>query len=106
VADGKNRRSLGSRATDIYEPHFVERLFDDMAGTYETVNYLASFGFCDRWRRQFVEKASIRPGMVVCDLMCGMGECWPGLGRLLRGRGRILGVDFSRQMLHGAKVAR
>lgn len=87
---------------NIYDPQFVEQLFDDMARTYARVNRITSFGFSVRWRRQFIEKLEPQPGMVVCDLMTGMGECWPMLVKLTGTGGRIIALDNSRNMLRGA----
>ncbi len=69
-----------------------------MAATYGVVNLVSSLGFCSRWRTQCVGLAAIRPGMVVYDLMCGMGECWPRIAKSLGGAGRIVGVDYSAEM--------
>ena len=88
---------------DIYDPEYVKSLFDEMSSTYEAVNYLSSFGFTHRWRQQFIKKASIRPGMLVCDLMCGMGECWSAITRHLSVDDRLIAQDFSNGMLRGAK---
>lgn len=88
---------------DIYDLEFVERLFDDMAGTYEAMNYITSFGFSRLWRRQFVQRAKLAAGMTVCDWMCGMGECWSGIAAGLQGRGRILAFDLSTAMLKRAR---
>jgi ubiquinone/menaquinone biosynthesis methyltransferase len=88
--------------TDIYDPGFVERLFDEMASSYEAVNYVTSIGFSKRWRRQVVSEAVIQPGMVVCDLMCGMGECWNAIALRLGERDELIGVDLSDKMLQGA----
>lgn len=85
----------------IYEAGFVEKLFDEMSGTNERVNLISSFGSSRRWRRRFVQEASIKPGMVVCDLMCGMGECWPEISRELPTGGRIVALDISGGMLRG-----
>ena len=41
---------------DIYNTEYVEKLFDEMFGTYENVNYAASFGFSKRWRKWFVNR--------------------------------------------------
>jgi demethylmenaquinone methyltransferase/2-methoxy-6-polyprenyl-1,4-benzoquinol methylase len=87
---------------DIHDLAFVEGLFDEMAGTYERVNFITSFGFSKRWRRQFVQKVALQPGMTVCDLMCGMGECWSAIRSGLRDDGRILALDISNGMLRGA----
>ncbi len=88
---------------DIYDPRFVEALFDEMAGTYERTNYVSSFGFSQRWRSQCVDGAAVERGMVVVDLMTGMGECWAALGRKLGECGRIVAVDISSGMLKHAK---
>lgn len=91
--------------TDIYDVQYVESLFDEMSGSYEKVNYLTSFGFSKRWRRQFVEKAAVESDMVVCDLMCGMGECWSAIAGSL-GSGQLLAIDYSNGMLAGARKRR
>jgi ubiquinone/menaquinone biosynthesis methyltransferase len=93
---------LKNRAPDIYDAGFIERLFDEMSGTYERVNYLSSFGFSRRWRKQFVCEASIGSGMTVCDLMCGVGECWEAVCAHLAG-GRLVALDFSGGMLRLAE---
>lgn len=87
---------------DIYDTGFVQKLFDEMAGTYDTVNYLSSFGFSKRWRHQFVRQVALKPGMVLCDLMCGMGECWEAIGPDLTPNDQIVALDFSAGMLRGA----
>ena len=60
----------------IYEPKFVEKLFDKMSNSYSKMNYITSFGFSERWRRKCVEEIQIEKGKNVVDLMTGMGECW------------------------------
>lgn len=89
--------------TDVYDSQFVEKLFDEMAGTYEAVNYLSSFGFSKRWREQFVKLANLQPGMTVYDLTCGMGECWPAIQNTIKSKGRLIGLDLSQAMLAGAE---
>lgn len=83
---------------DMYDPIFVRNLFDEISKTYGVTNYISSFGFCQRWRRQCVELANIAPGMLVYDLMTGMGECWNLINRRLENEGRIVAVDISEVM--------
>jgi len=45
--------------TDIYDAGHIEKLYDEMAGTCETVNYITSSGFSKRWCRQFAHTASV-----------------------------------------------
>lgn len=98
-----SRRLRRTPGTDVYEPGFVRNLFQDMAATYGLVNVVSSLGFCQRWRARCVGQAPIRPGMAVYDLMCGMGECWPLIDNRLRGRGRLVGLDFSPAMCREAR---
>ncbi len=86
--------------TGLYSGNRLQRLFDEMSGSYGFVNFVSSFGFTRRWRRQCVELAEIEPGQSVCDLMTGMGECWDEIRRRQRSEpsGRaaeLLAVDFS-----------
>lgn len=39
---------------NIYDPQFVKNLFNTMSGSYERMNYITSFGFSIRWRKQFL----------------------------------------------------
>jgi ubiquinone/menaquinone biosynthesis methyltransferase len=87
---------------DIYDTKYIEELFDEMAKSYEKVNYVTSFGFSKRWRRQFVENARISAETTVCDLMCGMGECWSAILKRMSGNSRLVAVDLSGGMLKGA----
>ncbi len=76
-----------------YDDGYVAKLFDRMGPTYDLVNRLSSFGFCELWRYQCVRHARIQPGAVVCDMMAGSGECWPYLRA--RAVAKIIAVDFS-----------
>lgn len=91
-------------AADIYDPVYVEQLFNKMAGTYERVNTISSFGFSVRWRRQFIAKLEARPGTIVCDLMTGMGECWIALNDALPESCTVIAIDNSEGMLIGARA--
>ncbi|MCL4266996.1 MAG: class I SAM-dependent methyltransferase [Anaerolineae bacterium] len=91
---------------NIYDTNYVEQLFDEMSRTYEVVNYLSSFGFTTRWRRQFVRTTQIKPGATVCDLMCGMGECWSALAPSLTLHDHVIALDMSQGMLAGAERRR
>lgn len=90
----------------IYSPDYLRSLFDEMSGSYDRVNYLTSFGFSQRFRRQFIEKAGLEEGFAVCDLMCGGGECWPFILRGIGSTGTLLALDLSPGMLSGARHRR
>ena len=62
---------------NIYNPEYVRNLFNEMAQTYDRVNYITSFGFSLRWRIQFINKIKKdNKDIKVLDLMTGMGETW------------------------------
>ena len=88
---------------DIYEPKFVEKLFDKMSSSYSKVNYITSFGFSERWRRQCVEEIGIEKGKIVVDLMTGMGECWKHILKKSDKNSKLIGLDFSTEMINRAQ---
>ncbi|MCC6462546.1 MAG: class I SAM-dependent methyltransferase [Saprospiraceae bacterium] len=85
----------------IYDPRFVSDLFDRMSSTYGITNYLSSFGFSERWRRQCIAQLdwSAAEAPVCYDLMSGMGECWADILRQSQGRAQVIGVDISPEMI-------
>jgi ubiquinone/menaquinone biosynthesis methyltransferase len=87
----------------IYEHKFVEGLFDEMSGSYLRMNYITSFGFSERWRRQMIKGIPIKAGDVVADLMTGMGECWKPILNKIGPKGELLALDFSEGMLRFAR---
>jgi ubiquinone/menaquinone biosynthesis C-methylase UbiE len=84
---------------DIYKEQFIESLFNRMSKTYGTVNYLSSFGFSERWRRQCVQAIKwdevIQNGF---DLMSGMGESWNLINSTCTQAHKLTGVDISTEM--------
>jgi len=88
---------------EIYEPKFVEKLFDKMSSSYSNMNYITSFGFSERWRRQCVEEIEIQEGAVVVDLMTGMGECWKHILKKSDKNSKLIGLDFSTEMINRAE---
>jgi len=88
---------------EYFDPKYVEELFDDMSSSYAKVNYITSFGFSERWRRQFVKDFDIQQGEVVVDLMTGMGECWKHMLRKPN-NAKLIAIDFSGEMIKYATL--
>jgi hypothetical protein len=62
---------------NTYKPAFVKDLFNRMSRTYERMNYITSFGFSIRWRRQFVKHLrATAPKVEIIDLL----TAWVKLG--------------------------
>ncbi|WCM41653.1 class I SAM-dependent methyltransferase [Flavobacterium sp. CBA20B-1] len=88
---------------EIYEPKFVEKLFDKMSSSYSKMNYITSFGFSERWRKQCVEEIEIESGKTIVDLMTGMGECWKYILKNSDKNSTLIGLYFSTEMINRAE---
>ena len=90
--------------SNIYESGYVRQLFNRMSRSYERVNYITSFGFSLRWRRQVCAQlpASTDGSLRVLDIMTGMGEAWPALQTRFPHM-QCTALDFSEGMLHYAE---
>jgi demethylmenaquinone methyltransferase/2-methoxy-6-polyprenyl-1,4-benzoquinol methylase len=77
----------------------VRGLFDTIAGRYDLVNRVMTFGMDVGWRRRAVGELRLPGGGLVVDLACGTGDLCT---ELRRSGYRAIGVDFSRGMLTNA----
>ncbi len=79
----------------------VRGLFDTIAGRYDLVNRVMTFGMDVGWRRRAIRELHLPGGALVADLACGTGD----FCRELRGKGyRAVGFDFSFGMLASART--
>ena len=92
--------ALDALPSDADKGTAVREMFDRIAPRYDGLNRLLTGGLDQRWRRLAVDSVEIGPGDRVLDLACGTGD----LAQLAASRGaRVLGVDFAREMLRGAR---
>jgi demethylmenaquinone methyltransferase/2-methoxy-6-polyprenyl-1,4-benzoquinol methylase len=80
-------------------PDDVRTMFDRIAPVYDAMNRAMTLGLDRKWRR-LTAGAAVRPGDRVLDACCGTGDL------ALAGReagGRVVGVDFSEEMLARAR---
>lgn len=88
---------------NIYEPKFVKQLFNQMSGSYERMNYITSFGFSIRWRKQFLNKlGKSDKNLNVIDLLSGLGENWTYLKQNFP-NSTFSALDFSEEMISQSK---
>ncbi len=80
-------------------PEAVRGMFDRIAPVYDVMNRVMTVGLDGRWRRLAVEEV-VWPGDRVLDACCGTGDLAVEAER--RG-GRVVGLDFSEQMLVRAR---
>ena len=81
------------------EPEAIRGMFDRIAPVYDVMNRVMTVGLDQRWRRLAVREV-VWPGDRVLDACCGTGDLAIEAER--RG-GRVVGLDFSPQMLARAR---
>ena len=77
----------------------VNGLFDVAATHYDLACTLMSFGSGQRYRREALVRAGLRPGMKVLDVGTGTGLLAREIGRVTGAPHRIVGLDPSSSML-------
>lgn len=81
----------------------MKNLFNKMSSSYERMNYITSFGFSIRWRKQFLNSfKSTDQKVEVIDLLTGMGETWKAI-KYKFPNSNLTVLDFSDGMLKYAK---
>lgn len=81
----------------------VQGMFDRIAGRYDLLNSLMTAGLHHSWRIRAADRAEVGPGDSVLDVCCGTGDlAFELAGRVAPG-GRVVGCDFSEQMLDLAR---
>lgn len=89
--------------SDIYSAQFVKTLFNQMSKSYERMNYITSFGFSLRWRKQFITSLPTSGHNIeIIDLLTGMGESWDAIFSQYPNC-HLTALDFSEEMLKYAE---
>jgi demethylmenaquinone methyltransferase/2-methoxy-6-polyprenyl-1,4-benzoquinol methylase len=81
----------------------VQALFDDIAPVYDRLNAWLSLGQHRVWKQMAIQWANPQPNGINIDLCCGSGDLTLMTARTLRGRGKTIGIDFSRRQLEIAQ---
>lgn len=79
-------------------------MFDRIARRYDMVNTVLSGGTDAGWRRRAARETLLGRGGSALDVACGSGKLTAELAKLSRG-GRVVGLDFSPEMLAIARRA-
>lgn len=77
----------------------VESLFNELAPNYDSMNSLISLGLHRNWRRFAMKRLNVWPGAFVIDVCCGTGDWTVALAKAVGPAGRVVGLDFSDEML-------
>jgi demethylmenaquinone methyltransferase / 2-methoxy-6-polyprenyl-1,4-benzoquinol methylase len=78
-------------------------MFDRIAQRYDTVNTVLSAGTDAGWRRRAARATGLRAAGSALDVACGSGKLTAELAKVGGPGGRVVGLDFSPQMLEVAR---
>ena len=79
-------------------------MFDRIARRYDLVNTVLSAGTDGGWRRYAARLTELKAGGSALDVACGSGKLTALLARIAGPNGRVVGLDFSREMLEVARA--
>lgn len=86
----------------------IEKLFNEIAKSYDRFNHVSSLDFDKRWRKQAIYH-SIDPGtpQQVLDVACGTGDLTIAIAKAACPESHVTGIDFAAEMRsHVLKKAR
>lgn len=78
---------------------YVRRLFASIASHYDLLNDLMSLGLHRRWKQMVVDQSGLLTGGSALDICCGTGDITLALARRAGRAGKVVGLDFSPEML-------
>jgi len=81
------------------DPARIAAMFDAIAGRYDLLNRLLSFGLDSRWRAEAVRAADLRPGDTVVDLCAGTCDLAIAAVSGSHGLARVMAIDLAAGML-------
>jgi demethylmenaquinone methyltransferase/2-methoxy-6-polyprenyl-1,4-benzoquinol methylase len=95
--------------SELRDPHHhadkadkVRGMFGAIAGKYDLNNRVHSLWRDQAWRRFAVKAAAVQPGDTVVDVACGTGDLTEQFAATAASK--VIGVDFTPQMLEVAKT--
>lgn len=78
-------------------------MFDRIAAHYDLANTVLSVGADAGWRRRAARETGLGRGGSALDVACGSGKLTAELAKIAGPRGRVVGIDFSPEMLSVAR---
>ncbi len=82
----------------------VQAMFDRIARVYDRLNTVMTAGLDRRWRRRAADLAQVSTGDPVLDVATGTGDLAVELRTRVGPQARVVGLDFSANMLELARV--
>lgn len=78
----------------------VHEVFEKISTNYDQMNSVISFQQHNKWRKDTMEKMQVPRGASAIDVCCGTADWTIALAEATGEQGRVVGLDFSRNMLN------
>ncbi len=86
------------------KPVYVRRMFGRIARVYDAMNRIMSLGLDGRWRRFTIRHIALAPHQTGLDIGTGTGDLAIELARASAPSSRVVGVDFTPEMLERGRA--
>lgn len=77
----------------------VHHVFEKIYNRYDFMNSVISFQRHKAWRKNVMAKMDVHQGESALDVCCGTGDWSFALAEKVGSRGKVVGLDFSKNML-------
>ncbi|WP_101844094.1 demethylmenaquinone methyltransferase [Halobacillus sp. Marseille-P3879] len=77
----------------------VHHVFEKIYNRYDTMNSIISFQQHRLWRNDVMKRMEVKKGSSTLDVCCGTGDWTMSLANQTGATGRVIGIDFSVNML-------
>ena len=77
----------------------VAEVFHSVAGKYDVMNDLMSFGVHRLWKSYTIERAAVRKGQKILDIAGGTGDLTAKFSKLVGDQGKVILADINDSML-------
>jgi len=99
MSDGKTTHFGYREVPEEAKAGLVGEVFDSVAGRYDLMNDLMSFGVHRLWKRVAIEEARLRPGERALDLAGGTGDLAARIAPVVGREGWVVLADINESML-------
>ncbi len=96
-------KAVNNRSWVASKETYIHKIFSSIANNYDFLNSLLSFNRDKYWRRFAVSKVEPGAGGQVLDVATGTGALVLELASKIGREGKVIGVDFSKEMLRRAQ---
>jgi demethylmenaquinone methyltransferase/2-methoxy-6-polyprenyl-1,4-benzoquinol methylase len=92
-------RATSDKSLAVNKETYIHKMFSSIADNYDFLNSLLSFNRDKYWRKFAISKIEPVAGVQVLDVATGTGALALELARKVDKGSKVVGVDFSREML-------